>query len=188
MAVGALVTTAGCAALQQYVALAQVAFSLNSVGDARLAGVPIARIASYRDLSAGDVATLVATLGRGTAPFEFTVGIGASNPSSNGTDARLTRLDWLLLLDGKETVRGMIDTSYVLPAGKPVTIPVRVALDLRQFFSGSIEDIVNLAAGFAGLRKDPTRITLELTPKIDTPFGSLTPPRPIRVTGTASPP
>ncbi len=175
----------GCAALQQYAALTRVAFSLDAVGDGRLAGVPLARIASFRDLSTADAARLVATLGRGTAPLEFTVDVGASNPASNHTDARLTHLDWLLLLDGKETVRGAIDSSYLLPAGEPVTIPVRVQLDLRQFFSGNLEEIVNLAAVFAGASKDPTRVTLELTPHIDTPLGSLTPPQPIRVSGTA---
>ena len=181
--VGLLLGAVGCAALQQYAALAQVAFSLDGVADARLAGVPVARIASYRDLSATEVATLVTTVGRGNAPFEFTARVGAANPGTNRTDARLARMEWLLLLDGRETVRGVLDTSYTLPAGQPVTIPLRVHLDLREFFGGGVQEIVNLAAGIAGLRNDPTRVTLELTPQIETPLGPLSPPTPIRVTG-----
>ncbi len=183
VAIAAAVT--GCAALQQYTALTQVAFSLDRVGDGRLAGVSLERIAQYRDLTAGEIATLVATLGRGTAPLEFTIDVGAANPASNTTAARLLRFDWLLLLDGKETIRGAVDTAFVIPAGKSVTIPVRAQLDLRQFFSGNVEEIVNLAAGFAGLRNDPTRITLELKPQVETPLGALTPPTPIRISGTA---
>ncbi len=180
--IGAL---AGCATLQQYLALRQVDFSLDRVADARLADVPLARIASFRDLTASEAGRLIATLAAGTAPLEFTVEVGASNPADNRTDARLTRLEWLLLLDDRETVRGVIDSTHVLPAGQPVTIPVRVNLDMMEFFSGSAEQIVNLAAGLVGLRGDPTRITLELLPRIETPLGSLTPPQPIRVSGSA---
>lgn len=184
LALTLLVGLAACASLQQYLALSQVSFSLDRVTDARLAGVPLARIANYRDLTARDVAQVVATLGSGTAPLEFTVDVGAVNPADNRTNARLTRFDWLLILDDRETVRGVVDTTYILPAGQPVTIPVRMRLDLREFFSGSIEDIVNLAAGLVGVRGDPTRITLELVPRIETPLGSLTPPGPIRIAGT----
>src|SRR5690606_38021435 len=106
-------TFTACATLQQVLALRQVAFAIESVGNGRLAGVPIDRIASYRDLSAGEVAQLAVAFGRGTAPLDFTVGLRASNPESNGT-ARLVKLDWLLLLDGRETVRGVLDSSYAL--------------------------------------------------------------------------
>lgn len=171
-----------CATLQQVLALRQVAFALESVGAGRLAGVPLARIGAYRDLTALEVTQLALALGRGTAPLDFTVGLRASNPESNGT-AKLVKLDWLLLLDGRETIRGVIDSSYTLPAGQPVTIPIRIQLDLKQFFDGGIEEMVGLASGLVGARSDPTRITLELQPQIDTPLGPLSTPAPIRVSG-----
>jgi hypothetical protein len=50
-----------------------------------------------------------------------------------------------------------------------------------EFFSGSAESLLNLAAGIAGLRADPTRITLRAVPSIDTPLGPITYPTPITI-------
>ncbi|HRP07891.1 MAG TPA: hypothetical protein PLL69_05325 [Gemmatimonadales bacterium] len=174
---------AGCAALQQVMALRQVAWAIGKVSDGRLAGVPLSRIASVSDLTTADAARLALAVSRGTAPLDFVVGVQANNPESNGT-ATLMRLDWMLLLDNKETIRGVLDSSYALPPGQPVTIPLRMQLDLRQFFDGGYDEIVNLALGLVGASNDPTRITLELLPHIDTPLGPITAPSPIRVSGT----
>lgn len=180
-------TLVGCATLQQVMALRNVVFAIAGVSDGRLAGVPLARIASVGDLTATDAARLALAVSRGTAPLDFVVGVQASNPESNATAATLMRLDWLLLLDGKETIRGVLDSSYTLPPGQPVTIPLRLQLDLREFFDGGVNEIVDLAAGLVGARSDPTRITLELLPRVDTPLGAMTWPSPIRVSGTPPP-
>lgn len=177
-------TLAGCATLQQVLALRNVIFSIAGVSGGSLAGVPLSRIASVRDLTAGDAARLALAIGRGTAPLDFVVDVQASNPESNGTAATMMRLDWMLLLDGKETIRGVLDSSYTLPAGQPVTIPVRMQLDLKQFFDTGYDDILNLALGLVGASNDPTRITLELLPQVDTPLGPMSWPTPIRVSGT----
>ncbi len=182
LVLAAVMLLAGCATLQQVAALRQVAFSLGGLSSASLAGVPLERIASYRDLSVADAARLGVAVARNDFPFEFMVDVKAVNPAANSTNARMVRMGWTLFLDQKETVRGTVDSSYVLPPGDTVMIPLRMKLDLREFFDGGVEEIFNLATGLAGARADPTRIALELLPRVDTPVGPISYPMPIRAT------
>jgi hypothetical protein len=170
-----------CATLQQIAALRQVAFSLGAVRDGRLAGIPLDRIASYQDLTAVEIGRLALALARNDVPFSFLVDLRAENPADNRATATMVRLAWSLYLDDKETIHGVLDTSYRLPPGQPVIIPLQMTLNLREFFAGPAESLVNLAAGLAGLRADPTRITLRAVPSIDTPLGPIAYPSPITI-------
>lgn len=183
---------AGCATLQQIAALRNVSFALAGVRDGRLAGVRLDRIASYRDLSTVEVGRIALALARDEVPLSFTVNVRAENPADNGAAATMVRLAWTLFVDDKETVHGVLDSSYVLPPGQPVTIPLLMSLDLSEFFGGSAESLIDLAAGLAGMRADPTRITLRAVPSIETPLGRMSYPSPITIVsqtvGAAPPP
>jgi hypothetical protein len=172
---------AGCAALQQIAALRQVDFSLAGVQRGRLAGVELSRIANYRDLGAIEAGRIALALARKDLPLEFQLDVRAENPPDNRVTATMVRLAWTLLLDDKETIHGVIDTTYTLPPGQPVTLPFQMRLNLLEFFDGPVEDLVNLAAGLAGLNADPTRITLRAVPTIDTPVGPISYPNPITI-------
>jgi len=181
-----------CATLQQVAALRQVTFALAGVREGRLAGVALARIASYQDLTAVEIGRLTLAIARNDLPLAFRVDVRAENPADNGTTATMVRLAWSLYLDDKETINGVLDTSYVLPPGQPVVIPLQMTLNLLQFFDGPAESLVDLAAGLAGLHADPTRIALRAVPSINTPLGPIAYPSPItiisRTVGGASPP
>lgn len=181
-----------CATLQQFANLRQVAFSLAGVQDGRLAGVPLARIQSYNDLSAIEIGRLALAVARNDLPLELTVNVQADNPADNGATATMVRLAWSLFLDDKETINGVLDSSYALPPGQAVVIPLLMRLNLREFFDGPAEDLVNLAAGLAGLNADPTRISIRAVPTINTPLGPISYPTPItivsRTVGRDSPP
>lgn len=177
----AIATLAGCATLSNLAALSQVAFSLASTQDGRLAGVSVARIAAYRDLSLLDVGKLALAVARKDVPLDLQVNVLAANPAGNQTTATMAKLAWTLLVDNKETVSGVLDTVVTLPSGQPVTIPLRVRVNLYEFFGGSAESLLNLAAGLAGLNADPTRLTLRATPTINTPLGPITYPTPITI-------
>jgi len=176
-----LIALSACATLQQLAALRQVTFTLAGVQNGALAGVPVTRIAAYRDLSLLDVGRLTLAVTRKSVPFDVQLNVTASNPAGNPPTATMAKLNWTLLLDNKETVSGVLDTTLTLPAGQPVTIPLKVRVDLYQFFGGSAESLLNLATGLAGLHADPTRITLRATPTINTPIGPITYPRPITI-------
>jgi len=170
-----------CATLQQYAALRQVTFGLAGVRDGRLAGVPLDRIRNSADLSALELGRLGLALARNDVPLEFRVHVRAENPADNPTTATMVKLAWTLLLDDKETIHGVLDTTWTLPPGQPVVIPLLMRLNLREFFNGPVEDLVNLAASLAGLNADPARITLRAVPSIDTPLGPIAYPTPITI-------
>lgn len=182
LAFAAIAVVAGCATLQQYAALRQVAFSLAGVQNGTLAGVPLARIAAYRDLSVIDIGRLTLAAARKDVPLEVQLNLRADNPPDNRSTATMAKLAWTLLIDNKETVSGVLDTTVALPAGEAVSIPLKARLNLYEFFGGSAEELLNLAAGLAGLNADPTRITLRATPTINTPLGQIAYPQPIMIT------
>jgi hypothetical protein len=128
-------------------------------------------------VSAIDAVRLGAAFADGRLPFETTVLVRATNPADNSR-ARLVAMDWTLFLDDRETVSGALDREYVLPAGEPVNIPVRVRLDLLDFFDRQLEQVVNLALAASGAG-EPTRIHLEATPSVQTPLGIVRYPEPI---------
>ena len=173
-------------------ALRHVDFALTGVQNGRLAGVRLERIASYRDLSTVELGRLALAVARDDLPLSFTVNVKAENPVGNSATATMVRLAWTLLLDDKEMIRGVLDSSYTLPPGQPVTIPLQMSLDLTEFFDGPTESLIDLAAGLAGVRADPTRVTLRAVPSIDTPLGRMDYPSPItivsRTVGAAPPP
>lgn len=176
-----LLGVVGCAALQQALALRHVEFALDGVRNGRLAGVDISRVRSYRDLSTLDLARIGLALGRNDLPLEFQVDVGAVNPADNQTAATMTRLAWTLYLNDKETIHGVVDSSVTMPAGAKAVIPIRMRLNVLEFFDGPAEDLVDLIASLVGLEADPTRVTLRAIPTITTPLGPITYPTPITI-------
>ena len=178
----ALLLGAGaCAALQQLAALRHVDFSLAGVRDGRVAGVDLSRVASASDLTPVDMGRITFALSQRNVPLEFLVEVQALNPVENRTTATMTRLAWVLFLDDRETISGVLDSAVTIPPGTPVVIPLRMRLNLLEFFDGPAQDLVNLAASLAGLHSDPTKVTLRAVPTITTPVGDITYPSPITI-------
>jgi len=172
---------AGCATLRQVTALRRVDFSLAGVQDGRLAGVDLRRIANYSDLGAVDVARIALAVTRRDVPLEFRVMIRADNPVDNRTAATVVRLAWTLLLDDKETISGVLDTTVTMPPGQTAYIPLPMRVNLREFFDGPAQSLVDLAASVAGLRSQPTRIAVRAVPTIHTALGPITYPGAITI-------
>ncbi len=176
-----LATASGCATLQQIAALRQVDFSLAGTRNARVAGVDLSRIRSYRDLSAMDIGRIGLAVARKDLPLEFQLDVRGENPADNSVTATMVRLAWSLYLNDKETIAGTLDTTLAFPPGQPTTFPMRMRLNLYQFFDGPAESLVDLAASLAGLSADSTRISLRGVPTIDTPLGRISYPSPITI-------
>ena len=177
----ALAALAGCATIRQLTALRRVDFSIAGIEDGRLAGVDLRRIASYQDLGPLDVGRIALAVTRGDVPLDFRLMIRADNPADNRTAATVVKLAWTLLLDDRETIHGVLDTAVTMPPGETATIPVPMRVNLREFFGGPAESLVNLAASFAGLSRHPTRIAVRAVPTINTALGPITYPSPITI-------
>ncbi|MEO8478906.1 MAG: hypothetical protein ABI542_04675 [Gemmatimonadota bacterium] len=178
---GLLLGTAACAVLQQAAALTRVSFALEGVRAGRLAGVDISRLTSYRDITPTDAARLALNIARGTLPLEFTLPVSAHNPSGNGVAASMVRFGWTLDLDGREALRGSLDSLITIPAGGTVEIPLTMRVDLVEFVGGSAESLARIALATAGANADPTMVRLRATPVIDTPIGPISYPEPITI-------
>jgi hypothetical protein len=177
----AAVLASGCASLQQFAALRKVEFDLGDVRGGRLAGVDLNRVRSYSDLTITDGARLAAAVATNDLPLEFTVNLNAENPASNSVTARMIRLQWSLLLQDRETISGVIDTAIALPPGQPQVIPMRMSLNLIEFFGGSATDLFNVAKGLAGADAEPTSVSLRALPTVSTPIGPIDYPSPITI-------
>jgi hypothetical protein len=174
----------GCTTLQQIAALQQVDFDLGDVGDGRLAGVDIDRVASSQQLRPTDIARLTAAAARGEMPLAFTLHVDASNPEENGVPARLVQLDWTLLVDGSETISGVFNDERLIQPGTTADLPISIRLDLLDFFNDSAPDLINLALNLAGAGGDPARLSLRARPTINTSFGPITYPGYITISHT----
>jgi hypothetical protein len=170
----------GCAALQSLAALSQVRFDLAGVSEVRMAGVDLLRVRGYEDLSAREVLQVTLALTAGELPLDLTLDLHADNPQGN-PDAHLLALDWTLFLQERETVSGALDRAVQLPSGAVTGVPIRVRLDLLEFFQGSARDLVELAAALAGVEGEPVAVGLRATPTVDTPLGPIRYPRPLEL-------
>jgi hypothetical protein len=170
----------GCTTLQQLGALRHVDFRLDGVSGVRLAGVDLAAVDSYSDLSLRQVASVVQAVSRNSLPLELRLDVTGENPADNPTDARLLELDWTLLLDDRETVSGVVSQPVVLPPGSRRPIPVAVSLDLMTYFDGGARELVDLALAIGG-RGEPVEVALRALPTIDTALGPIRYPEPITI-------
>lgn len=176
----AVVGLSGCTTLQQLAALRQVDFRLEGVSGVRLAGVELASVDRYTDLSLSEVASVVQAVSQRSLPLDLRLDVTGENPADNATDARLLRMDWTLLLDRRETVSGVVSDAVLLPPGSRRPIPVTVSMDLMTFFDGSARELVDLALAIAG-RGDGVEVALRAMPTVDTALGPIRYPDPITI-------
>jgi len=180
LVVGGSIMIAGCQTLREVSNLRTVQFRIDRVNQARLAGVEISRLDSFRDLSGADVARLGSAMSRGELPLSFTLHVEATNPEENSIDARLTEMDWTLFLQDRETISGTFQREVVLSPGSPTDVPIDVKLDLVSFFDENLRGLVDLAAAIGG-DGPPTNVELKVQPTIQTRLGPMRYPSPITV-------
>jgi hypothetical protein len=173
--------SSSCATLQQIAALRDVDFSVDRLSGVRLAGVDLARVRSYSQLSVTEAARLATAVSQRTLPLDLTVHLTALNPEDNSVDARLVRMDWTLLLQDRETLSGTFADETILRRGQPTDVPIDVSLDLLDFFQGSAQDLFDLALSIADPNAPPTEVALRATPTVDTALGPIRYPRPITI-------
>ncbi|MEQ1857016.1 MAG: LEA type 2 family protein [Longimicrobiales bacterium] len=171
----------GCATLQQIVALRDVDFEIDRLSDVRLAGVDLARVTSYSQLSITEAGRLVAAVSQRTLPMDFRLHLTALNPADNSVDARLMRMDWTLLLQDRETLSGTFAEETLLRRGQPTDVPITISLDLMDFFQGNAQELFNLARSLSGQGGAPTEVTVRATPTVDTAIGPIRYPTAITI-------
>jgi hypothetical protein len=156
-------------------------FRMNSVQNTTLAGVNVQQIQNYSDLNLLQVGKLTAAYASGNMPLTMTINVDAQNP--NDATAAMNRMDWILLIDGKEIVTGTLNERVsIAPSGGTATIPVRISADLRKLMAkNSTEENINMGLGLVGAGNKPSpKLSLKIKPSIM--IGSLTVPYPGYIT------
>ncbi len=174
-----LLALAGCATLQQVMALRDVDFAFDRVADVRLAGVDLDRVRSFSDLGLADAARLTAAVADRDLPLSLNVHLDATNPEDNTVDARLVRMDWTLLIEGREALSGVFDDEVILPPGEPRDVPFPVTLNLVEFVDGSARDLFDMALSLAGVGGAPAELAIRASPVVQTVLGPIRYPRPL---------
>jgi hypothetical protein len=172
---------AGCQTLREVAQLRKVNFQIDRVSDAQLSGVDLRSLRSYEDLSGLQVARLASDVSNGRLPLSFTLHLQGTNPEGNSVDARLTQMEWTLLLQDQETISGTTNREVVMRPGTPTEIPLEFSLNLLDFFDENLRGLVELAAAFGG-DAPPATVELRVRPTIRTPVGRMPYPEPITVT------
>lgn len=173
-----------CSALQELggvlLNLKRIQFKLGGVGRFSVAGIPFDRIASLSELTALDGMTLLAAFQRKNLPAEMTLDVLAINPNDGtggipATLSTLTSLESRLLIDGEPTVTGNIDRPIEIPGtGQTVSIPIRMSIDLFEFFGNrGYKPLIDLALAIGGLNRNPSLLSLDAQPRVNTPYGEI---------------
>lgn len=176
--VGIAVTS--CTALREVSNLRKVNFAIDRVAQPRLAGIDISDVQSYEDVGASDMLRLSASIADGRLPLSFRLHINAENPASNSMNARMTEMDWTLLLSDRETISGTFDREVVLPPGEPADVPIDVEVDLVRFFDDNLRDLVDLALAIGG-EGEAQNVKLRARPTIRTAVGPMAYPGEITI-------
>ncbi|HOW85398.1 MAG TPA: hypothetical protein P5119_07855 [Candidatus Aminicenantes bacterium] len=185
-------TLSSCAALTDMASalasLKKLQFKLGGVHDFKLLGLDLGGKARIGDFSAADGLRALQAYRNRTLPVEFVVDVLAVNPNdgtggSRNSTSTLTGLECRLLIDDKPTVTGNIDRPIEIPGtGKESVIPLRLSLDLLEFFGDRrYEDLIGLALAIGGRNGTPARIALDAQPTVSTPLGPITYPSRITI-------
>ncbi|MCU0353441.1 MAG: hypothetical protein MUD08_06830 [Cytophagales bacterium] len=176
-----LLLATACQQLKQMANFTKCQFRMNSVQNTTLAGVNVQQIQSLSDLNLLQAGKLTAAYASGSMPITMTINVDAQNP--NDATAAMNRMDWILLIEGKELVTGTLNERVsIAPSGGTAVIPVRISADLRKIMAkNSTEENINLGLGLAGANGRPSpKLSLKIKPSIM--IGSLTVPYPGYIT------
>lgn len=184
-----------CASVRQMasslMSLKDMQFRITRVENMRVSGVDVSRLRSLSDVSAMDAIRLVEAFRSKRLTTTFTVFVEARNPNDGGggakpADLTLKELPWQLYIDGKQTISGAIRKEIAIPGGQTsAPFPLEIEVDLTKVITDrGYEELMALALSIGGLNSEPTKIMVEATPVVGTPFGIVRSPSPIRIVNT----
>jgi hypothetical protein len=159
---------ASCDVLNQVAQMANLVnctFDFNSVNQIQMLGVNLSKGMSKTDLNATQLLSLADAIMRKQLPVTFNVNVDVKNP--NSIAAAMTKMDYILTLNGKQVVSTTMNNGINVPAKSSSVVSIPITTDLFQLFSGESADaIVNLAFKLAGASSNPVNVGLKVKPYI----------------------
>ena len=167
-----LFVTMGLASCDVWNQVAQMAnlvnctFDFNSVNQIQMLGVNLSKGMSKTDRNATQLLSLADAIMRKQLPVTFNVNVDVKNP--NSIAAAMTKMDYILTLNGKQVVSTTMNNGINVPANSSSMVSIPITTDLFQLFSGESADaIVNLAFKLAGASSNPVNVGLKVKPYIN---------------------
>ena len=159
---------ASCDVLNQVAQMANLVnctFDFNSVNQIPMLGINLSKGMSKTDLNATQLLSLADAIMRKQLPVSFNVNVDVKNP--NSIAAAMTKMDYILTLNGKQVVSTTMNNGINVPANSSSVVSIPITTDLFQLFSGESADaIVNLAFKLAGASSNPVNVGLKVKPYI----------------------
>ena len=159
---------ASCDVLTQVAQMANFAnctFDFKDVNKIQMLGIDLSKGMDKADLNATQLLTLANAIANRQLPVTFNVNVNVKNP--NSTTASMTKMDYILSLNGKQVANTTMNNSINVPANSSSVVTIPVTTDLFQLFNGESTDaIVNLAFKLAGASSDPVNVGLKVKPYI----------------------
>ena len=159
---------ASCDVLNQVAQMANFVnctFDFNSVNQIEMLGVNLSRGMTRENLNATQLLSLANAIMKQQLPVSFNVNVNVKNP--NSIAAAMTKMDYILTLNGKQVVSTTMNNGINVPANSSSIVTIPITTDLFQLFSGESADaIVNLAFKLAGASSNPVNVGLKVKPYI----------------------
>lgn len=145
--------------------LTNCSFDINNVNDIKMMDVSLHKGMNKSDLNVTQLLSLTNSIMKKTLPVSFNVNLDVDNP--NSIAASMTKMDYILTLNGKEVISSTLSNGINVPANSKGSVSIPISTDLFQLFSGESADaIVSLAFKLAGASSEPVNIGLKVKPYI----------------------
>ena len=179
---------ASCSVYETFVNLTRLQFKLGKVSNFELNGINLSNKKAMSDFSPLEILNISGMFATGKFPVSFILNVDAKNPNDGtggykSTDATIQSFPWRLLIDDKETVTGNISQPISVPGtGEVTTIPIKIQMDLIEFFQNEgYQSLINLALTLGGENGSTSKLTLYADPVVNTPLGNISYPGELKI-------
>ncbi len=156
----------GCSVLEQTKTLTQCSYNLTGISNVKIAGVSLDKVTDVSQLNLMDAAKIVAAIASKTAQISFDANVAVKNPTAN--TATINKLDWKLLLEGKEILEGTKTTPTVISGNGTTNTTINASVDaVKVLNKNTIEDVINLYKSIKGTSNTKSNISVKVKPTIN---------------------
>lgn len=147
-------------------------FSFEGIQSLRLAGIDLGDGTSSEGIQGGQLMQLVNAMFQKNIPISLDVMMKVDNPNSKA--ATVSRMDYIILLEGMEMLNGETKTQYTIGPNSSEILPLPLQTELFTALAAqNREDITRLINKFTGKDQEPMEVTVKVKPYISIGLTSL---------------
>lgn len=138
-------------------------FDLNGVDQVKLAGIQLRPGMEKSGLTVSESLTLAGAIFNKSLPLQMNMMVKVDNP--NEKKASLNKMDYILFVDGKELISGMVQEKFEINGESSLMLALPMSLDLYKVLQNETSDaLVNLAFKLVSDKGQPTEVMLKIKP------------------------